>query len=675
MALALDTVCSLVPVPVPASSLPVPVSAAVAAAVRQEHRDPIRDLPVRAQSLAQERLAYVAEVYRLARETGQSEQAAAAAVATRAALFPGLAHAGKGGASALHYSNYRNWVAKLGRDAAGAPDAANSAALADRYVRGPRPSHRLAPEFLTLFARFYENENRLSAAEAYRLARRLAPAAGVSDLPTLSQVVYHYRTRVDQTSVLQARMGRDWAAQNLAGYITRDWSAIRPGEMAIGDHHQFDAPCRIWDAERGAWRPVRPWLTAWMDAASWYMAGWIIRAGEHPDSLAIEDALINGIRANGNRPWAILMTDNGKDYTSRGFVEPLVVDGHEHSIAGALGCRHVICLPFNARAKTIERAFGQVAGQFSRYWAGYLGNRPGNRPARAEDLWEHPEDLPTLDQFCEGFAWWLAEVYHAEACAGSAITQGRPPADLWAARPELRPALSDRELYFATLKPLAARKVGRGGRIAALAAEYQSAELWPLIGHQVLVKLDRATTSHVWAFRPDGRLICEALKVQTLPAFDADRERLSAAMAENRRLLSHARALSQERTGERRIVPAVDRLQVAGILPAGALPAHADFADSAESPLQSPGAHAGHGPHPGHAKSSSAESAVSDDALRAEMAQRRNAPQQPSAETSEAFASFLRARGVQDNGDDPQPATDLAERITAFRQKEEESAT
>ena len=42
-------------------------------------------------------------------------------------------------------------------------------------------------------------------------------------------------------------------------------------EVWFGDHHQFD--CFVLD-ETG--KPVRPWLTAWYDAATGCLVGWVL---------------------------------------------------------------------------------------------------------------------------------------------------------------------------------------------------------------------------------------------------------------------------------------------------------------------------------------------------------------------------------------------------------------
>jgi transposase InsO family protein len=529
----------------------------------------IAELPAEYRAKARERFEFVAEVLAQAERNRCGHELAVAAVAAReGGRWRALLSGGKEGQSALTLTNFRRWR-RLVCAANGQPDPAKMELLADRYQHNGRPAaadSAAGAEFLQIFARLYETEQKLALRDAHRLAVGMALRAGLHPECILSvpQVEYHYKHKVDKASVMMARMGRDWAENHIAGYITRDWARIAVGEVWFGDHHVFDCPCKV-DNGKGGWKAVRPWLTAWMDARSWYFAGLIIRADENPNSQAIEDALLQGIRANGNRPPKLLYTDNGKDYVSQGLVEPVVMpDGSQHSICQELGCLSRTALPYNARAKTIERAFKQVAQGFAKYWAGYLGNRPGNRPESAEHYWKNPEELPSLQQFCEAFAWWLENVYHATTGDNNKATEGRSPAAAWAAREPLRPALTDEELRLAFLKPLAqTRKIQRGGRLLVEGTEYQSRELWGRIGEEVMVKLDRFNGGTVHAFDFKGRHLCEVAEVRALPALGADRDELSAAMADNRRLLSHSRELHRERTGELKVVPVMDRLRLA----------------------------------------------------------------------------------------------------------------
>ncbi len=564
-------------VPAVKAEPPAIVSRAVCKAQEKALQAQSRDaqfmaLPADVQRIARQRRDFCRSVMiRVKTSSGEErisqEKACQLVASAESERYPDLVN-GKRGGSSLAYNNFKRWLRKLGRLKGGDTDWENLYALADHYIGHGRPAQIETPEgqrFFKIFACCYERDTQPSMADSYRMAKEIARREGLHPelCPSYEQIRYHYDRKVDHNSVLMARKGREWAQNHLGDYITRSWEAVAAGDVWIGDHHQLDFAIRYYDKSSGEAKAGRPWLTVWMDARSLYVIGWIIRIDEHPDSRAIEDALLHGIRMNGNRPPSILYTDNGKDYLSKGFSELFKTsDGHEHAIRLELGMRCIQALPFNARAKTVERFFKNVAGGISKDIASYLGNRPGNRPEGAMEKWKNPEELMSLQEATEAISWWLENIWHAQGAEHSKVTGGRTPQELWESRQGLRQPLSDEQLYFAMLKPFGERVVGRGGRLSVERLEYQSEALWPLIGKTVLVKADRFDDSHVWAYELDGKLICEVKQVVPLPAIGADPEQLSEAMAKQRRLLKHTRELHIERTGERKIAAPVSRLQI-----------------------------------------------------------------------------------------------------------------
>jgi len=535
--------------------------------LRRQTVDVQRDLTTKQRAIKNERLLFCRQVKRTIDERGVTTAEAVAIVATRTEQFSMLVHGGKGGKSALTIHNYRKWMSKLGKHANGRPKWDNDQALADRYCTTVR-ERRGDLRFWQIFASYYEHENQRSVAESHRLAVLTARRAGILDvdMPSKDQVGYWYNTHADPAAVYLARYGEEATTNAIIGYLRRDWSSVEVGELWIGDHHQFDAPCRVPGDEENTWKAVRPWLTAWMDAKSWRFVGWLIRADESPDSLAIEDALLMGIRQNGNRPPRWLQTDNGKDFKSTGFATAFSPDHeYEHSICLELDLQITRALPYNARSKLVERQFLSVCQQFSKWWAGYLGSNPQARPKAAQKHWENPESLPTLQQFCEAFAHWLQEHYHSQPGHGK-ILAGKSPQELWDARPDLREPLADETLFFAFLKPYRRTPtVGRGAVIRVMGREYRSNALWPWFGKKVMVKLDRFNLAHVFAYQFDGRLIAECEEIRTVPALartEAERKLIGTEMARVRRQLTRARTIARDAKGDIKVLSPVDRLQI-----------------------------------------------------------------------------------------------------------------
>ncbi len=508
-------------------------------------------------TLARQKALFVEQTHALAAGQKLALQAACMLVAARAQDdFPDLVHSGRGGASMLGaknaWPNFRQWDRKLGRLASGAPNVGNWRALLPQY-RGSRPYQRPgAEDFWTILAGLFENPNRLPMRKAYQLASMAWSKAGgaAEDVPTYAQVHHFYATRVDQKRVIIARHGEEYFRNSVAGFITR--KAPRPGECWVGDHHIFDAPVRVFDAAGGKWVPVRPWLTAWLDWGSLDFIGILIRTIA-PNRDSIERCLRQGIVRCGLVPPLHLYIDNGKDYKAAlGQKRMLSADDETRlrGIGDLIGARVHFAIPFNARAKIIERIFGSSCTAFARLWPGYLGNCPENRPEQAMEIWKRRvEDLPTLDQFAAGFQQYVDQVYRVTPSEGRTLA-GRTPAEARASAPALRQPLDPDSLYKAFLRDVGLRRIERGGAVRALNRYYRADTLWRLLGNmeQVRVRVDPDNVDRVWIYSADGREIGPADAVPEFMALtDGDPkaiEDLRAEMQLQRRQVKEAKQLS-----------------------------------------------------------------------------------------------------------------------------------
>lgn len=508
-------------------------------------------------TLARQKALFVEQVHGLAAGQKLALQVACMLVAARAQDdFPDLVRSGRGGASMLGeknaWPNFRQWDRKMGRTPAGCPDTSNWRALLPQY-RGSRPYQRPGDEdFWTILAGLYENPNRLPLAKAFQLARMAWTKGGgaPAGMPTYAQAHHYYQTRVDQKRVIIARHGEEYFRNSVAGYITR--KAPRPGECWVGDHHIFDAPIRVFDGAAGKWVPVRPWLTAWLDWGTLDFVGILIRAIS-PNRDSIERCLRQGIVRCGLVPPLHIYIDNGKDYKAAlGQKRMLAADDETRlrGIGDMIGAQIHFAIPFNARAKIIERIFGSCATAFARMWPGYLGNCPANRPETAMELWQkRVMELPTIDQFAAGFQQYLDQVYRVTPSDGRTLA-GKTPAEARAAATPLRQPLDPDTLYKAFLRDVGMRRIERGGSVRALNRFYRSDSLWRLLGNaeQVRVRVDPDNVDRVWIYTVDGREVGPADAVPEFMALtDGDPkaiEDLRSEMQLQRRQIREAKELS-----------------------------------------------------------------------------------------------------------------------------------
>ncbi len=504
---------------------------------------------------------------------GLSQQAAADQVAAaHVERFPLLVSAGKGGGSMLAggfraLCNLRTWKNRL-RDASGAVCCENAAALVRDYAKGRR-ERKGDPRFWAVLGSLYLSRNGPHLPEAYQTALRECRRQGMAGLPSLSQVRYWYGHCVDPAAISLARNGEKELGARFQYFIRRDWDAVMVNDIWFGDHHELDAPARIWDEAEQEWRATRCTLTAWLDARSLYFTGWQIAPGSG-NSDRIQTSLALGMIVAGMIAPRYLYVDRGADYRAQGFDQPIEVGGHEHSVLRQLGIETLHSLPYRAQAKVIERVFGIVCESFSRQWVGYRGCSPAARTEKSDYFWEHPEFLPTVDELSAGFARWLAEVYHLRPSAGC-ILQGKSPQETWEARRDVRAPWSPGDLYRAFLVPVGLRLVGRGPAVTLEGKHYYSEALWPFCGAKgdqgkVLVKVDRYDREHVLCFHGDGRPVCEARTRERVAALAlTPEERAKIGDAER---LKHAQrnraytALAVETGGTYRLADPRDRIRM-----------------------------------------------------------------------------------------------------------------
>ena len=376
-------------------------------------------------------------------------------------------------------------------------------------------------------------------------------------VPTYAQVRYQL-AKLDPSTVILAREGEEAFKNRCVDFIRRDWSQILPGECLIGDSRIFDTRVKVWDDQKQRWIAVRPNIAGLLDARSWYLPAYWITT-EPVNSLTLIDTLRLYFRVSGGTAPAHIYFDNGKDYCAKGFSTDFDAEGTPHSIFRELGIKLINSIAYNARAKTIERAFRDMMQQFDKLFPDYLGSRPGDRTLAADYYDTHAEELPSLQQFCEIFARWIAD-WHNTPKSGQ-IHKGKSPAEIWE-KLDRSNALSDERLRMAFYKPEAVRSVGRGPAVSWNKKIFYSDSLkW---GEKVLVKSDSMDPDHVLCFRPDGAFLCEARTRDRIRALALDdeiaRKQISDSIARQRRQIRDAFTMLDDLTSGRHLASPLELL-------------------------------------------------------------------------------------------------------------------
>ena len=219
----------------------------------------------------------------------------------------------------------------------------------------------LTEEMQEMFLKYYLTDKKPSIKQCYD---------DVSDnfngkVPHISSFKRFLKTVPDQT-LIKYRGGNKNFDDNCLPSIQTDYESIESNYEWIADHHQFDVIVN----DKG--KVGRAWLSTWIDRRSRYIVGYVINLRE-PNSDIVLDSFTEAVK-NCGIPKRIQI-DNGKDYK----VHDLFSRDSPYALAAELKAAVRISLPYNAKAKSIERAFRSIES-FNKMLESYCGDRPDNRP-------------------------------------------------------------------------------------------------------------------------------------------------------------------------------------------------------------------------------------------------------------------------------------------------------
>lgn len=363
----------------------------------------------------------------------------------------------------------------------------------------------------------------------YEKFEEIADSRGWEDYPSIKTVARYIKYLMDRRGAASARFlaangTREWRNKMMLKG-KRDTTTLNVMELAVGDEHTFD----LWvqyTAPNGKIKAVRPVLVAWMDARSRKIIGDVICV--HANGDTIKESLVKMIYTAGV-PKAILI-DNGKDYTKEeltgqnrkerniDFRMDSETVGFYQSI-GILGAQRA--LPYEGWVKPIERLFGRVCSNFSKWFASYTGTLTTSKTEdkRNKDIDGMLErgELLTMEEFYEVWTKWRDEKYHTRVHRGlkDAKEKWFTPGEMFANGPRYEKAPPPRE-YAAMLlmKADTARVYNQG--IHKFGVLYTDYELCFWKDKTVKIKWDIDDVSKLYVYDQEGHKICEAVSAEVL---------------------------------------------------------------------------------------------------------------------------------------------------------------
>jgi len=431
--------------------------------------------------------------------------------------------------------------------------------------------------------REYLQLNKPKAASVYRKLERFCEKHG---LECCSKATF-YRLiedleKYEPDLVCLAREGEEEYMRKFAVKATRK-EPDYTNEIWEGDHHKLDVFIEY------SGRPVRPWITIWIDVATRVVAGFTVsvQANGRTIALATRHAILPKVRTGWDRPvskamakaleglyWdvddlragageplphsglpKVLYIDNGEDYKSK-LKKGLKHEGWEYSremrsTCEILGILAQFCTKYSPWAKGhCERWFGTFTDQFTRFLPGYCGKDGKERPEGLDEkAMADRGELLDLEELCKLIEMYL-EIYHNTVHSSLGMT----PYEKYLSTPKAREEMPDVRTLDICLMDVERAKVTASGiqRFGTRGKRrwYKHEALDGMVGQWAVIRYDPNRIGEILVFSAKtGDYICTATNGELLSwgASKEDIERLAKRRAARKKELKQR--LAEVRAG------------------------------------------------------------------------------------------------------------------------------
>lgn len=428
--------------------------------------------------------------------------------------------------------------------------------LTDKRGGYNRGQSSIPKKYIELFDSLYLQQTKPSLESCFRDVQMEANRNG--DVICGIKAFRNHVKNMDKAMRIRAREGQKAFDDKCMPYIERDYSLLHPNQFWVSDHHLWDIFVRVPD-NKGGWKLERPWGSYWMDMRTRKIMSSIIRT-ESPNSdvvlcsfgLGVEHfGIPNGVRL-----------DNGKDYKARDMFYPeghyIVSEDEEkkifRSLASNLQIDVTYAIPYNAKAKPIERVFNTFEEQLGKKYPSYAGSNAKQRP---EDLKELDiMDVITLEEFIEHHNRYVYEIYNNAKHSGDAMG-GKSPNQAYADIPFTIRRASKEVLYFSLMRVKGQRTVQRNG-ITFKGIHFYNDNCINYIGQKVTARYDPTKPEILYVFDINENFLFVAQEIQkqgwNLTDEDYQRENQRKKIARQKALNSYTAdnvVRSTEAVGER----------------------------------------------------------------------------------------------------------------------------
>ena len=338
-----------------------------------------------------------------------------------------------------------------------------------------------------------------SVASCYRLTQQQLPELQLPSVSTFERMVRN----LPQPLKILMREGRKAYRDKCEPYIKRNYNLLHTNQCWVADNHEFDVLVRFPDGRVG-----RPWVVGWMDMASRYIVGFHVVIGD-VNANDILEAFTTAVGEYGI-PEGVLL-DNGADYK----VPDLFNRENAYSLANEMRIAVTNALPFNAKAKPIERFFGTLEYSALIFLTSYVGANPKRRPDRLQtvnaklkdEAIPYEEFLATLEYVIGQYNNMPHSGHGMNGLTPCKAFEEKATVPIRKVSPELLALYCQRRTKLL--------QVGRNGiKIAEFGQYYDDNQLFPYFGKKVYAKYKPSDVRKVYCFTEEGRFICTATSVE-----------------------------------------------------------------------------------------------------------------------------------------------------------------
>ena len=324
----------------------------------------------------------------------------------------------------------------------------------------------------------------------------------------------NYVDHLDSALITRMREGEKAFTDKCLPYTERDYTLLQPNQYWVSDHHLWDVFVRIPD-EKGGWKLARPWGSYWMDMRTRKFMSSIVRV-EAPNADIVLCSFALGVEHFGI-PYGVRL-DNGKDYKARDMFYPeghYIVSEEEKerifdSLASNLDLAVTYAIPYNAKAKPIERAFRTHESKFGKLFPSYAGSDAKQRPEDLKNM--DIMDVITLEDFIALHNQYIYEIYNESPHSGDGMF-GKSPNQVYCETLSSIRTASKEALFFALMRVKGSRTVQRNG-ITFGKAHYYNDKCIKHLGKKVYARYNPGAPDILYIFDADKNYLFDAHKVQ-----------------------------------------------------------------------------------------------------------------------------------------------------------------